>query len=141
MTAPKRMALAFGCMVVAVVVPSVPRLLASVQLGWHQVLINFKSVGFLVLISSSGWLMFLPFILLFEDAEGSRFLQLLCIGAVIGPLIMFTLALFITHGHLSSLYPVYWVAIVGSAWTSFLPTLLYVLTLQYFTRRRKTVAA
>ena len=138
MTAQRRMALAFCCMMVAVVLFNIPvAILAIWRSGWDRVhflagLIYYAGFAF------PGWLISLPFIFLFKDANGGKAWWILGIGTAIGPAFIRAWMLSIP-GHQFN-----WRSdgglIAVSVAIAFLTSLLYVIAMRYFEHRRAITA-
>lgn len=131
MTTPKRMALAFGCMLLAIAILGVISAVHSaIRYGLQHTLHNIEAWPVFLLFAFPGWVLALPFVILFENADGWRTWAILAIGTAIGPCFILTWTLIASGGRIA------WqgnsFAIGMSLLVGFLITALYVLLLRSF---------
>ena len=133
MTAPKRMGLALGCVLLAVLSFGLIAMATSVRYGWSHVQPVLEILPVYLLFALPGWILALPFVLLFKDASGWRVWAILGIGSAIGPLFMLAVSLLSRHGHLD------WEAdgfgVGAAACIGTVTTVLYVVLLRRFAPR------
>ena len=135
MTTPKRMALAFGCMLLAIaalgILLTVP---AAIRLGPRYALPALEILPVYLMFAIPGWVLALPFVVLFKDADGWRAWAILTIGPAIGPAFVLTWILMSARGHIK------WQgdgsAFFLSAIISFLTSGFYVLLLRLAGRKQ-----
>ena len=133
MTAPKRIALAFGCMLLAIailgIIGTVP---TAIRYGPKSALPTIQILPVYLVVAVAGWLLAIPFVILFKDADRWRAWTTLAIGTAIGPIFLLTPSLIATGGRIS------WRAESGgvamSLFIGFLTSLFYVLLLRRFKR-------
>jgi hypothetical protein len=133
------MALAFGCILLAIailgVISTVPSLIRH---GLQRTLPDIEAWPVVLLFAFPGWILALPFVILFEDADGWRTWAILAIGTAIGPCFILGWALIGAHGRIPW-GQIKWerdgLALVLSLLISFLTTALYVLLLRRFKRK------
>jgi hypothetical protein len=133
MTAPKRIALAFGCLLLAFaifgIVGTVPTLIRNGP-SFAQGEIEILPAYFAVAVA--GWLLAIPFVILFKDADGWRSWAILAIGTAIGPIFLLTPSLVATGGRIS--WQAEGTGVAMSLLIGFLTTVFYVLLLRRFKR-------
>ena len=138
MTAPKRMALAFGCMLLAIAAFGTMDIVhIAIFYGPRHALPNLQMLPVYLLFAFPGWVLALPFVLLFKDADGWRAWTILAIGTAIGPAFLLTWSLLASGGRTT------WrsdgMAVMMSLWIGFLTTVFYVALLRRF--RNRSLAA
>ena len=133
MTTPKRVALAFGCMLLAftvfaflLVVPT------AVRFGSKYALPGVQILPVYLFFTLPGWFLALPFVIYFKNADGWRIWAILAIGTAIGPCFLLGLTV-IPTGQIN------WQgagsAVLMALFIGFLTTLFYVLLLRRFTKK------
>jgi hypothetical protein len=125
------MALAFGCMLLAIAILGVISTASSaIRYGRMPTLLSIEAWSVFLLFAFPGWVLALPFVILFENADGWRTWAILAIGTAIGPCFILTWTLIDSGGRIA------WqgnsFAIVMSLLVGFLTTALYVLLLRSF---------
>ena len=135
MTAPKRVALAFGCLLLALLFFAVSSAVPmAVHYGLRHAIPVVQIMPVYRLFALPGLVLALPFVLLIKDAEGPRALIILAIGTCIGPGFMGTWSLLASHGRFS------WQGdgafLLMPLEIGFLTTILYVLLLRRFGKQR-----
>ena len=133
MTAPKRVALAFGCMLLALAVFAICGIVPiTLRYGPRHALPSVQMMPVYLLFALPGWIIALPFVIYFKNADGWRTWAILGIGTAIGPCFMFGWPL-LASGRIN------WQGDgPGGAmalFIGFLTTLFYVLLLRRFTRK------
>ena len=130
MPAVKRMLLALGCVLLAVLLLGLVGAAFSLRYGWRYTEPVFEMLPVYLLFALPGWVCALPFVLFFRDAQGSRAVAILAIGTAIGPAVILTGSLLETHGQLD------WQANGSAVLMAFLigtlTTVLYVVFLRRF---------
>jgi hypothetical protein len=138
MTAPKRMALAFGCMLLAIAIFGIMYIVPiALVYGLRHALPTLQMLPVYLLFAFPGWVLALPFVLLFKDADGWRAWTILAIGTAIGPAFLLTWSLLASGGRTT------WrsdgSAVMTSLWIGSLTTVFYVALLRRF--RNRSLAA
>ena len=133
MTTPKRMALAFGCMLLALAVFAICGIVPiAVLYGPRHALPSVQMMPVYLLFALPGWILALPFVIYFKNADGWRTWAILGIGTAIGPCFMLGWPL-LASGRIN------WQGDgAGGAmalFIGFLTTLFYVVLLRRFTRK------
>ena len=134
MTAPKRMALAFGGMLLAIAIFGTMDIVhIATFYGPRHALPNLQMLPVYLLFAFPGWVLALPFVLLFKDADGWRAWTILAIGTAIVPAFLLTWSLLASGGRTT------WrsdgMAVMMSLWIGFLTTVFYVALLRRFRNR------
>jgi hypothetical protein len=137
MSAGKRMGLAFGCMLLAILVFGLLGTIGpTLRFGIRYALPTLQMLPVFLLFAFPGWLLALPFVLLIRDAEGFRAWLILVLGSAIGPAVLLTWTLLATHGT-----PVDWNANGSAVLMAFviglLTTLFYIALLKRFHGSRR----
>lgn len=134
MSAPKRMALAFGCMLLGVVslgiVGTIP---TAIRYGAGAASPALQMMPLYLLFALPGWFLALPFVLFFKDANGPRFWWILGIGSAIGPGFILAWTLLASGGHLN--WQADGSAVAMSAFIGLFTTLFYALLLRRFSQK------
>ena len=133
MTAPKRIALAFGCLLLAFaifgIVGTVPTLIRN---GPSYARGEIEILPAYLVVAVAGWLLAIPFVILFKDADSWRAWATLAIGTAIGPIFLLTPNLVATGSQIS--WQAVGAGVVMSLFIGFLTTVFYVLLLRRFKR-------
>jgi hypothetical protein len=138
MTTPKRMALAFGCMLLAIATLGIlSAVLNAIRYGPRSTLPVLDMLPVYLLFAFPGWVIALPFIALLKDADGWRAWAVFTIGTTIGPGFMLTWTLFASNGRMSWQKDGF--GLLLSLTIGFLTTSFYVLLLKLL--KRKTLVA
>ncbi len=133
----KRIALSFASVLlfglVLFVLGTVPTVLSS---GPRSALADIQSLALYLLFALPAWVLALPFVLLFQDANGRRLGWIMAIGTAIGPVVILAWMLLVA-GALPD-----WqrdgFAVMVSASISLPTTIIYVLLLRRFTTKTST---
>jgi hypothetical protein len=134
MTAPKRMALAFCCMLLGILsLGAWGAISTAIHYGPRYVLPALQMLPVYILFAFPGWILALPFVLLFKDANGRNLWWILAIGTAIGPAFMSGWSLLASGGRWN--WQANGSAVAMSIWIGFLTTISYVVLLRRFTRR------
>ncbi len=134
MTASKRMALAFCCLLFALSLFGLRGIVINaVRYGPRTIWPVLQVLPAYLLFALPGWLLAMPFVLLFKDAEGRRMWLTLLIGTAIGPAFIGGWSLLATHGH--SKLEADGAALLMSLTIGFLTTATYVFLLRHLGRR------
>ena len=133
MTTPKRMALAFACMLLAFAAFALLGIVhAAVQFGPRYARPVVQILPVYLLFTLPGWALALPFVIYFKNADGWRTWAILAIGTAIGPCFLLGWPL-LEYGRIT------WQGDGAGAsmalFIGFLTTLFYVLLLRRFTRK------
>ena len=133
MTTRKRMALAFACMLVAFAIFAILGIVpAAVRYGPRYARSVVQILPAYLLFTLPGWVLALPFVIYFKNADGWRTWAILAIGTAIGPCLLLGLPL-LKYGRIN------WQGDSAGAamalFIGFLTTLFYVLLLRHFTRK------
>ncbi|HLI76313.1 MAG TPA: hypothetical protein VKV02_05150 [Acidobacteriaceae bacterium] len=139
MPAGKRMLLALVCVVLAVLLLGFVGAASSLRYGWRHTLPVFGILPAYLLFSLPGWVLALPFVLAFRDAEGWRPAAILAIGMAIGPAFILGTSLLKSHGHLD--WRANGSAVLMAFFIGTVTTVLYVLLLRRFCRRQLTTGS
>jgi hypothetical protein len=127
------MALAFCCMLLGVASLGVPfGLPAAIRYGPRYALSTLEMLPVYLMFAFPGWILALPFVLLFKDANGRRLWWILAIGTAIGPAFMLSWCLHASGGRLN--WQANGSAVVMSIWIGFFTTVFYALLLRRFTK-------
>lgn len=133
MSTPKRIALAFGCTLLGAATLPVVSVIMGLLSSRHLFRLNMDTFSILLayaLFALPGWVLSLPFVVLFRTATGYRFLLILLIGTAIGPAFMLGWSL------LSGGWPVHWqsdgLGIVMALYIALPTSLYYALLLRSF---------
>ena len=133
MTAPKRIALAFGCLLLAFaifgIVGTVPTLIRD---GPSHARFEIEILPVYLVVAVAGWLLAIPFVILFKDADSWRAWAILAIGTAIGPIFLLTPNFVASGGHIS--WQAEGTGVAMSLFIGFLTTVFYVLLLRRFKR-------
>jgi hypothetical protein len=139
MTTSRRIGLSFGCVVFAVfllMLLGIGSLLVNGALDRTRLELYLQIAPIYVVVALPGWMIAVPFIVMFKDAEGRRALLILVIGTLIGP--AFIGGWYGLHGyHFSSEGDRF--ALAAATVISFLTTVAYVLSLRAMDRRNHRV--
>lgn len=131
MTASKRIALAFGSLLLAFAIFGIVGAVPALRYGPRYTKDVVEMLPVYLVIAVLGWLLAIPFVILFKHADGWRAWATLAIGTAIGPIFLLTPSLVAT-GRIS------WQgdgAGVGmSLFIGFVTTVVYVLLLRRFKR-------
>jgi hypothetical protein len=131
------MALAFGCMILAIAILAIISTASTaIRYGPQHYVQNIDAWPVFLLFAFPGWILALPFVIFFENADGWHAWAILAIGTAIGPCFLFGWALIASHGRIA------WqsrgadnFAVVMSLLISFLTTGLYVVLLRRSERK------
>jgi len=144
MTISRRIALAFACMLLAFAVFATMGIVpTAVRFGPRYAISTAEMYPIYLFFTLVGWVLALPFVIYFKNADGWRTWAILAIGIAIGPCFMLALPMLgslVRSGRISSAIwqgegPEFVMALfIGS-----LTTLIYVLLLRRFTS--KTLAS
>jgi hypothetical protein len=133
MTAPKRIALAFGCLLLAFAIfgslVTVPTLIRD---GPRYARDAIEILPAYLVVALAGWLLAIPFVILFKDANGWRAWATLAIGTAIGPIFLLTPGLVASGGRIS--WQAEGAGVAMSLFIGFVTTVFYVLVLRRFKR-------
>jgi len=132
MTAPKRIALALGCLLFAfaafAILGVVPTL---IRYGSGPGMRSMEMMPVYLAVAIAGWLLTIPFVIAFKDANGWRLWATLVIGTAIGPVFLLAPEL-VMAGQIN------WQGngggVVMSLYVGFPTTVFYVLILRRFSR-------
>lgn len=132
MTAPKRIALSFGCLLLAFAIFAAWGVVPTfIRYGNGSALRSLEMMPVYLAVAIAGWLLTLPFVVAFRDAEGWRGWATLVIGTAIGPILLLTPSL-VMAGQIN------WqgdgAGVDMSLFIGFLTTVFYVLLLRRFKR-------
>ena len=134
MSAPKRMALAFCCTLLGVMslglAGTVP---TAIRYGMRYAMPTLQMLPVYLLFALPGWILALPFVLLFKDAKGFRFWWILGIGTAIGPAFILTWTLLASRGQLN--WNANGSAVIMSVWIGLFTSLFYALLLRRSTEK------
>ena len=134
MTAPKRIALAFGCLLLAFAIfDSLGTVPTLIRYGPRYVRNEIEILPVYLVVAVVGWLLAIPFVILFKDADGWRAWATLAIGTAIGPVFLLTPSLVATGGQIS--WQAEGAGVAMSLFIGFVTTVVYVLLLRRFKRK------
>jgi hypothetical protein len=86
MTTPKRVGLAFGCMIFTIAILAAAGTAEStIRYGLHRTAPNIEIWAVVLLFAFPGWILSLPFVIFFKSIDGWRIWAIMAIGTAIGP--------------------------------------------------------
>ena len=101
MTAPKRVLLSLGCTLLGVVTLCLFGVVRALPYGLRYVLPLLEVLPIYTVFSLPGWLLALPFVLIFKDADGFRGWATVVIGTAIGPTFILAWVLYASRGDIN----------------------------------------
>ena len=107
----------------------------AMRYGPRYVLPALQMLPVYLLFAFPGWLLALPYVLLFEDANGRRFWWILAIGIAIGPTFMLACSLLASGGRLN--WQANGSAVEMSIWIGSVTTIFYAMLLRRFTKEAR----
>jgi hypothetical protein len=89
MTTPKRIALAFGCLLLGFAAFAILEVAPTlIRYGTGPGMRAMEMMPAYLAVAIAGWLLSIPFVIAFKDADGWRFWATLVIGTAIGPVFL-----------------------------------------------------
>ena len=128
------MALAFGCMLLAIAILGIIGIVpVAFRSGPRHALPTVEMLPVYLLFAFPGWVLALPIVLFFKDADGWRAWATLAIGTAIGPCFLLTWTLVASGGRIT--WQAEGAGMFMSLFIGFLTAALYVLALKRFKRK------
>jgi hypothetical protein len=106
---------------------------AAIPYGPRYALPVLQILPVYLLFAFPGWILALPFVLLFKDANGRHLWWILTIGTAIGPVFILGWSLLASAGRLN--WQANGSAVAMSIWIGFFTTISYALLLRRFANR------